>query len=126
MASAFGTIIVIKLDDKYLGKNGVVDELQDAMLLDFIYSGRFTEGRDIAEKYGVDTSKFKEIGKYGITPPYTEEHTNQRYSSGCYAGLPYQMVRNLADANITIREYYDSLFKTNDNTKKDEENENEL
>lgn len=104
MASANGKIVVIVLDDKYMGKNGVVSDIKDAILIDVVRNGRFTSAQDTAKKYGINTSEFKELSFRRIVPPYEEQYYYPQDYSGHYQGLSYEAIRRLCWGGKILRD----------------------
>ena len=108
MASASGQICVLLLDDKYLGKEGVVSNIEDAILIDVVKNGRFTESKPTAKKYGINILEFKDIDFESIVPPYAEQYGYPQDYSGYYMGLSYDTIRELSWSGQVLRDALNS------------------
>lgn len=103
MENKSGTVCVLKVDGKYMGKDKeIVKNIKDALLIHLDDVGVLKSASETLMFYGLSKSNFESISYEEVVPSYYNEFWDKKNTG--YMGLSSQDIRNLAHRHKTLRD----------------------
>lgn len=116
MENKSGTVCVLKLDGKYMGKNKeIVKNIKDALLIHLDDNGILKSAAETLMFYGLSKANFESISFEEVVPSYYNEFWDKKNNG--YMGLSCVEIRNLAHRKKTLRDALPVSLEDDENDK---------